>query len=193
VGAWAGWQAAVLAALGAPDNIATRKLLTDWQPYEGGTAAFNPLNTTQPEPGATNYNSVGVKNYTSAAQGAQATATTLENGNYPALLAALRSGDPFTWPDAQGVAANITTWGTPRYAAAYLLAAGSVGGAPGAIVTPPVPSSGAGSSGPFAPSAHGGWHAINVALSRTIPHRLDQGARVRRQAERNLAKKFGRH
>jgi Lysozyme like domain len=59
--------------------------------------------------------------------------------------------------------------------------------------TPPAPSSGASSAGPFAPSAHGGWHSVNVALSRTIPYRLGLGATVRKQAEHNLARKAHRH
>lgn len=147
MGTWAGWQQAVLAALGVPVTVSNERFLSDWQPYEGGSASFNPLNTTEPWAGATSYNMVGVKNYPSASAGAQATAATLKNGNYPSIMAALRTGDPYTFANASGVADNISTWGTPNYAAAFLLAAGAPAGAPGANPPPtpapaPVPTTG---------------------------------------------------
>lgn len=81
--------------------------------YSG--AAYNLLNTTQPEAGTTDFNSAGVKNYASYSQGVAATVTTLQNGYYPALLAALRSNDEVALgfsknaPSA-GVMANLGTW-----------------------------------------------------------------------------------
>lgn len=54
--------------------------LVSWMQAEGGSADFNPLNTTLEMPGATNYNSVGVKNYVSLDQGVKATARTLNYG-----------------------------------------------------------------------------------------------------------------
>jgi hypothetical protein len=84
--------AAVLADLGAPDTQADRYSLAAWFPHEGTAARFNPMASTMPEPGATIFNSIGVRNYVSARQGAQATAATLADGAYPLILAALRSG-----------------------------------------------------------------------------------------------------
>ena len=83
---------------------------------EGGhwynTARYNPLNTTQSEPGATTMNSVGVKAYLSWQQGFVATITTLRNGRYGAILAALARGD-----DAQAVvdAVAASPWGTHSF------------------------------------------------------------------------------
>lgn len=57
-----------------------------WIESEGSNAACNPLDTEQPWPGATNYNSVGVKNYPSVSAGWAATLTTLHNGYYGELL-----------------------------------------------------------------------------------------------------------
>lgn len=173
MGTWAGWQKAVLGALGVPVTVANERFLSGWQPYEGGTASFNPLNTTQQEPGATNYNNVGVKNYTSASQGAQATATTLKNGNYPSIMAALRSGDPYTFANAQGVAANVTTWGTPAYAARFLLAAGAPGGAPGAA-----PSKAPASSPSVVVSLEHAWRDLMTTLVFTNPGLVKQQQRA---------------
>lgn len=54
--------------------------LLAWMQAEGGNARFNPLNTTLEMPGATNYNSVGVKEYVDLRQGVIATAKTLNDG-----------------------------------------------------------------------------------------------------------------
>jgi hypothetical protein len=111
------WAVSLLRQLMLPvtqDNVAA---LTAWEMAEGGhwnnTAHYNPLNTTQPEPGATSMNSVGVKAYVSWAQGFLATIVTLHNGRYDAILAALASGN-----DASAVAQAVAAspWGTGNFA-----------------------------------------------------------------------------
>lgn len=90
------WITAFLASIGAPATTANRASLTAWIQHETPwppVAANNPLNTTQPAPGATDYNSVGVKNYPSAAEGMGATKATIENGLYNDVLMALRGGN----------------------------------------------------------------------------------------------------
>jgi murein DD-endopeptidase MepM/ murein hydrolase activator NlpD len=84
----------------------TVAFLEAWHRAEGGTATFNWLNTTQPAPGATDYNSVGVKNYPDYQTGIDATARTLVNGFYPRTLAGLVSNQPIV-DDAE-----MGTWGT---------------------------------------------------------------------------------
>lgn len=83
---------AVLADLGAPATQADITSLASWFPHEGTAAANNPMASTMPEPGATVFNYDGVRNYVSPSQGAEATAATLDNGYYPLIVAALRSG-----------------------------------------------------------------------------------------------------
>lgn len=88
---------ALLAAIGAPLSKANISSIVDWEAREGGnwnnTAKYNPLNTTQAEPGYSQTGTQGnIGSYTSWAQGLQATVTTLENGDYNDILAALRSG-----------------------------------------------------------------------------------------------------
>src|SRR5207237_8354923 len=106
-------------ARGKRETAGNEQFLDTWQRYEGGTALNNPLNTTQGYPGATNYNSVGVKNYRTPYDGIQATATTLRNGRYDAILSALRSGDPYAYADKIAVAQAIRTWGTGTFAEVY--------------------------------------------------------------------------
>jgi hypothetical protein len=110
------WAQAFLKSLGVPltaDNVAA---VVAWEMAEGGhwynTAYYNPLNTTQSMPGATVFNSVGVKAYTSWAQGLKASVITMRNGYYGGILDALRRGN-----DAQAVANAVAAspWGTGSF------------------------------------------------------------------------------
>jgi hypothetical protein len=86
-----------------------------WEAAEGGAwnggARYNPLNTTEPMSGATNFNSVGVKNYTSWEQGLNATVKTLENGYYTDILNALSIGGTGDF----GVTVGESPWGTETF------------------------------------------------------------------------------
>jgi hypothetical protein len=70
----------VLKCLGAEPTKNNLLFLYAWRQAEGGKAKNNPFNTTLKMPGATNYNSVGVKNYQTPEQGIEATCKTLKNG-----------------------------------------------------------------------------------------------------------------
>lgn len=70
----------LLRKIGAPVTQRNLWALVSWMQAEGSEAKFNPLATTQDMPGATNFNSVGVKNYKSLEQGVEATAKTLNYG-----------------------------------------------------------------------------------------------------------------
>jgi len=76
---------------------------------EGSHARFNPLDTTQPWPGSTSYNSVGVRNYATWDDGVAATVATLRNGYYPDVIAVLNAGGP---ADRLVVAWANSPWGT---------------------------------------------------------------------------------
>lgn len=98
-----------------------------WMQEEGGDyqgskngAKWNPLNTTQNWPGATNYNSAGVKNYLSYMDGIQATAAVLNNGLYNPLYLALANNSVndlgMTAQMSYGVQKSLTTWADgPNY------------------------------------------------------------------------------
>ncbi len=127
---WPYWYRDVLSGIAAPDNDHTELFLNVWQTYEQSGAQNNPLNTTEPWPGATTFNSAGVKNYPTPSAGTGATVDTLENGSYPNILAALHSGNPFTYRNQQAVADQITVWGTPSFAAWYLKYGGTAQSGP---------------------------------------------------------------
>jgi hypothetical protein len=71
---------ALLPRIGAEVTTHNMRALLAWMQAEGDAGRFNPLNTTKDEPGATNFNWVGVKNYASFEDGVRATADTLNYG-----------------------------------------------------------------------------------------------------------------
>jgi len=110
------WAQALLVAMRLPvtaDNVAA---IAAWEMAEGGhwynTAYYNPLNTTQDMPGATVFNSVGVKAYTSWKQGLEATVKTMKNGYYGGIIDALRRGNDST---AVAAAVGSSPWGTGNF------------------------------------------------------------------------------
>jgi hypothetical protein len=70
----------VLKCLGAEPTKSNMLFMYAWRQAEGGKAKNNPFNTTFKMPGATSYNSVGVKNYETPEKGIEATCKTLKNG-----------------------------------------------------------------------------------------------------------------
>lgn len=109
------WAVSLLHAIGAPDTQANVESIVGWEAAEGGnwnnTAAYNPLNTTQQEPGSSTMNSVGVQSYTSWSEGLNATVQTLQNGNYGDVLTALRSGKGLM----NGTYSGLATWSGGAY------------------------------------------------------------------------------
>jgi hypothetical protein len=104
------WAKDFLTRLNAPITSENMRAITAWEQAEGTAARFNPLATTQGGfSGETNFNSVGVKNYASYADGLDANVKVINNGLYSNILAALQRGD-----DAHAVAQAITNspWGT---------------------------------------------------------------------------------
>lgn len=124
---FSGWRFKLLERIGAPATRENLRALDAWQRAEGGSASFNPLNTTQRAAGASAYNSVGVRNFRSPQQGLEATADTLLNGRYGAIVNLLRSGRASAGQIGQAV--ENSPWGT---GGGVLRVLGEPGGAPAA-------------------------------------------------------------
>lgn len=106
------WKFRVLRGIKAKGVAENRRLLAAWQIAEGGTAEFNPLNTTQPWPGSTFYNTAKVRDYLSGTDGIEATCVTLLNGYYTGIVHDLRDGNLKAEQIVQRNAAEFDTWGT---------------------------------------------------------------------------------
>lgn len=109
---------AILKDLGAPVTQANLNSLNAWYAHENDHSwppgvQNNMFNTTLPMPGATNWpgNNIGIKQYVSMTQGAQANALTIMQG-YPGILAALKSGNGLC---GTGLAGEFLTWSGQGY------------------------------------------------------------------------------
>lgn len=107
---------AILAAIGTTPTDTNINLLVAWElceqktGQEGNAWAWNnPLSTTEPSYGGTAANEAGVRQYPTQADGAAATAATLENGRYPTILKALQTSDSSLFFSATD---EMATWGT---------------------------------------------------------------------------------
>ncbi len=99
----------ILKGVGAPVTQNNITYMRAWRRAEGGKATFNPFNTTQKYQGATNYNSVGVKNYPTMEAGIEATVKTLLNGRYNDIVDSLKSDSP---PQVTAASKSLSVWGT---------------------------------------------------------------------------------
>lgn len=99
----------LLTELKLPGTEQNIRAVVAWATAEGTKAANNPLATTRNAPGATNFNSVGVKNYATYTDGLRATVDTIHNGRYTNIIEALTLGR-----DANAVASAVASspWGT---------------------------------------------------------------------------------
>lgn len=84
----------LLARLGAPLTSENMRALVAWQAGEGTRAAYNPLATIRSshQPGESQFNSVGVKNFPTYEAGLETTLAALQNGLYQPVLDALQRG-----------------------------------------------------------------------------------------------------
>jgi hypothetical protein len=105
------WAYLWLVRLNVPRSLSNMKVVYSWMFWEsgGGGGMFNPLNTVQPWPGATDYNSIGVKNYLTWEDGQAANQTAVLQPRFSTIMKELRNGQ-----DTNGLIDAITSseWGT---------------------------------------------------------------------------------
>jgi hypothetical protein len=112
------WAEAFIDGLHDPETSCNVAAVAAWEITEGGNwsngATYNPLNTTQYEPGAYSVNGDGVKAYPSWAEGLTANLTAMTNGLYGPVLSALAAGN-----NSQTVADAVAAspWGTAPFSA----------------------------------------------------------------------------
>lgn len=120
------WGRDFAAALGNGNpNAATLSWISAWLAKENTKAKFNPLATTYDLPPNTDFNSVGVKNFTTRAQGIEATVRTLrgQHRGYADIIKGIVQNDP----DTAAAGLLVAPWGTNGAAVLALWKSGDVG------------------------------------------------------------------
>lgn len=103
------FYADVLLALGMPASANRLRFMRAWRQAEGAEATWNPWNTTWARGRASRYNSVGVGNYATRADGLAASSGTLRLRYYTDLRARLARDDA---PELVALSPDLRTWGT---------------------------------------------------------------------------------
>lgn len=107
------WRYRLIRVLELPENVENLRFLAAWAQAEGGTAQYNPLNTTYPLPfGASDYNSKHVKNYTTPIEGICAMALTLGLTPYSSILSAMGAGTNSAEKIVGLCRPALSTWGS---------------------------------------------------------------------------------
>lgn len=102
----------ILKGIGAPITDDNLKFLYAWRRAEGGKATNNPFNTTyklSKDFGMSNYNSVGVKNYSTPNYGIEATVKTLNSKYYTCIVDGLKND---IGANNISKCESLKTWGT---------------------------------------------------------------------------------
>lgn len=87
------FAAALCSSEGWPASQPNTDALVTVFAVEDSQATWNPEDTEEPEPGATNYNPQGVKDYPGLQTGEKGFHDTIHNGNYPQLVTLFKLGD----------------------------------------------------------------------------------------------------
>ena len=106
------WRERLAGLLLVPVTPGYMHLMDAWERAEGGRAQWNPLNTTEPLAGASDYNTAGVKNYPSPVAGIAATALTLILPPYHGLWVDMQAGKYTARELAERNAHALDVWGT---------------------------------------------------------------------------------
>lgn len=174
MGVWSGWQADLLNRAGLPRTSFNLAFLSAWHTYDNTNCRDNPIDISRNVSGSSACaalpNGRQARNYTSPAQAASAFNAQLKSGQYPHLLAALRSGQPYAVSNPAQVAQDLGKWGSGIFQQEYV----------NSVQTPP-PAPG---SNVRAPRAHNGWRDLRKSVNRTMPHALNRAGTLTRQALR---------
>ena len=175
---WSGWDTDFLAAASLPNTAANRRFMDDWA--NNATApgcANNPIDLTHKETGSKNCHATGqtgvsIQRYTNHTWARTAFNTEIHSGKYAHLLAALKSGNPYTVKDAGAVASDLGSWTSVKFGNTYL-AETQTGG----------------TSASFAPHATRGWADLQRSINRGGPTALRKISGFSRATSTTLARR----
>lgn len=180
---WDGWDTALETTLSVTHTAANGKFLDEWASTPEGSCQNNPLSAVLVFGDSKHCKHVSgnvyVQAYSSHAHGIAATAQQLSESPYAAILDALKSGDPVTFPDWQLTVGSLGTWGAHQFAVAYGKEAEKA--QPG--------TGGGGAAQSDASRSLAGYKHFSQQLVYTIPEQLRRSQHLRAAA---MAKLHGR-
>jgi len=179
--AWSGWITDLLAAAKLPYTQGNQTWMGDWHNSADSNCKNNPVDISRGATGATNCHKLTgtrtAKNYRSHGSAQTAFNGQLRSGNFPHLLAALKSGDPYGVAKPADVITDLEKWGSLTFAFELTQNYGPPHG------QPPPPSGNI-----KAPQVHTGWRDLQHSFNSHMRQELDQAHRTTNAALRTLQK-----
>lgn len=171
-----------LAAASLPNTTNNRRFMADWAAHATAPGcANNPIDLTHHEPGSRNCHATGqvgvsIQRYTSHTWARTAFNSELHSGNYPALLAALKSGNPYTVDKPGAVATDLGAWTSVAFGNVYLgETQGTTGGGGGTT------------------HATKAWADLQKQVNHGLPTALTKIGKLNRQTANSLARRSRVH
>lgn len=177
MGAWDGFTTDLLGAAGLSKAKMTVQFMFDWNTAASSDCNNNPVDISRNVRGSTSCKRLTptrvARNYTSHASAEAAFSGQIKSGNYPHLLAALNTDNPYTYSDPAGVEADLRSWGSPGQAAYY--AKNATGG---------------GSTAPSGtdPHSHTAWVDLQRSVNKRWPAAIKGTAEKHSAALRTLSR-----
>ena len=164
----------LLDAAGLDHGQTNTTFLTKWHANASSDCRNNPVDISRTAGGSSKCQQLtatrAAQTFSSPADAADAFAGQIHSGNFPHLLALLKSAEPPTTNTYADVSADLRKWGSASYAGYIAQHYG------------PLPV------GIGAPQAHRGWSALQDSLNRKMRPSLQQASKSTDAALRHLAK-----
>lgn len=179
MGTYRGWEHDLLAVAKLPDTQQNRAFLADWHSHADSDCDLNPIDLTHRITGKSKdckpanipyHLSAQFQAYSDRVWTRTAFSAQLKSRHFPYILAAFRTGDPYTVSDVYPLAKNLGKWGSKNFAN-YLIDLRFQGGPPPTLK---------------APQALRGWSDLQRSVNRALPHALTGSQHARSAALREL-------
>lgn len=179
--AWNGFPQELLKAAHLGTATYQVQFMFDWNTAAASNCTNNPVDISHQTSTSGNCTKLTqtrtAQNYSTHGAAAAAFSSELHSGDFPHLLSALGSSDPYAYSDPASVEADLVKWGSAAMAAYYTKNAtgGSSGG-------------GGSGAGGRAPRAHQGWAALQHSLNDNWKPALNASERNIHAALRSLGR-----
>lgn len=176
---WSGWREEFLTAADVLVTNECLAFLSDWASHADSDCGNNPIDLTAQFSGSTDCATLPAilakaQHYTARGNAAYAFHVETHQGWASALLAALKSGDPYNVHYTGKVASELSAWGSQTFAERYFKETANAPGRGGGHVQ--------------APQTLRGWNDVRHEINHEAPRVVRHSQAMMRQALRELAR-----
>ncbi len=175
---WSGWQADLLTHAGLPNTSSNRQFLSDWHSHAQTNCHDNPIDLSVKSAGSSNCHTLpGInaraQNYSTTGNAVHAFTVQIHQAAYAHLLAALKTGNPFTASGTGLASQDLTKWGSQGFAQWYF---NQTANAPGR-------------GGGYKPTSTKAWGSVQKSVNHGLPTMLRRVGALNKATATELRKR----